>query len=94
MDQAPPTAGRGPLYKEPLVVLATLIVLLQAVLGALGGGMLDDGFQFDPDGLALIGLIFTTLLGRAATWSQATVDRLAPRSAQVREVEAGGPGHP
>lgn len=91
LDLEAPTAPPG-LQENPVTILFIVLVVLQAVVQGLGIGELKDGFQPGDIGM-LLGTIAIGILTRLSTFTQATVDLIAPRSVQrraVRERKAGG----
>lgn len=88
----PPVAESGPLYREPALtigfILALLIAVAQAALGIADKGGFEDGVDLTEISL-ILAPIAAALGTRFKAFSQATVDRLATRSAQEAVVIEG-----
>lgn len=70
--------------KEAALIIGAVVAGLNALLALLGAGGLDDGFQFNPDGIFILAPILGALGIRSQVWSQDAADHLAPRDVQKR----------
>lgn len=79
-----PVPGGLGLRTEPVLIGGIVLALINGLLALLGGGGLDDGFQWSTDVPIILGPVLIALGIRQATYSQATVDQMVPRSTQKR----------
>lgn len=82
-----PTALPG-LRTYPALIIGALFAGLNAFVFIVGAGDLKDGFQWNPDGIAIVTPMLAALGIHTQVFAQRTVDRIAPRHVQRRVVAA------
>lgn len=81
-----PTALPG-LQRYPALIIGAVVVIVNAIITLGGAGSLDDGFQWNPDGYAILVPLLGFVGLHTQVFSQRVVDEIEPsRNAQRRAV--------